>query len=120
MRHLCIVIHIHAIAIFLRQPLASQSQPRVDPDALVRHLNRIFGRLVRYRQTFLGQGVNATRARRAEMSGKLLVTLDPFIDCRASGHSRIIANPGELFALGCAIQKLLDLIVCEALASHQL
>lgn len=89
MRHFRVVIHVDLVAIFLGEPLAGEAEPRVDPDPFVSDLHRVLHRLIGDIQTLLGKSVNASRARRAETSGKLLVTFDPIIDRRSSGHSRI-------------------------------
>ena len=79
MRYLRVVIDIELVAIFLRQPLAREPQARIDTHPLVRDLYRIVRRLISNVETLFRQSVDTSRARCAELSGELLITLDPFI-----------------------------------------
>lgn len=94
MRYLCIVIDVDLVAVVLREPLASQPKPRVDTNPLVRngHAVILINLLVRDLKAFINHTMNATRARSAELSGELRISINPVIDCRASRHLGIIAD----------------------------
>lgn len=47
MHHLAVIVHVDLVAVFLRQPLACQAQPRVDPNPLVGDLHRVVRAFVR-------------------------------------------------------------------------
>jgi hypothetical protein len=99
MRHLRVVIDVQLVAVFLGKPLPGESQARVDPNTLVGNLNRIVRRLVGNLKALFSKCVNTSRARRAELSGELLVSLDPFIDCRSTWHPAVFANARERLTL---------------------
>lgn len=99
MRHLCIVIDVQLVAVFLRQPLAGQSQARVDTNPLVRDLNRIVRWLIRDIEALFRKGVNTSRARRAELSGEHFINLNSLIDGGAREHSRITTDARKRLAL---------------------
>jgi len=98
-RHLCIVIDVQLVAVFLWQPLAGQSQARVDTNTLVCDLNGIVRGLISDIEALFSKGVNTSRARRAELSGEHFINLNPLIDGRAREHSRITTDARKRFSL---------------------
>lgn len=115
MRHLRVVIHIKFVAVFLRQPFTRETEPRVDPNALIRNSNAIVlgDRLIRDIKAFFSKRMDTSRARGAELSSEFLINLEPIINRRARWHSWIAANAGKRLTFGSALQKFGNHVILE-------
>lgn len=80
MRHLRLAVNIDLLAELFPQPLAREPQSRIDPNPLVRHIDRIFDRLVSDLCAVIDHRPDTDRLSRAETSGKFRIALDPIVN----------------------------------------